>query len=508
MRTTNTLLLSAALLLVSSANLFAERYVAFSLREANRLAQSSDPLPAQLSSIGEITRVVGLVEESKTDDLVLVGAALEELPPIAFDELVTAFRARMVHQVWPMVSIDSTPGTYDPGSKSFGKQVVRFRGPLAGTLYGKNLLQQDILLKMCSLERLKIEPSADRELKSYKALRVEHAIKHLQANGSQVVSERWLTPDNTASELEALQDHRLLQRHSYQHRFWFHAEKPDNTPAEGAFCIDELKVVVQEELVEDFAAPGETSEAASAPAHIIAPAEQFSRSFSENLSLAARSYPKLLKLKALYDLVAVAEAVRQTQCDLDIDFFLDEYPLQSVSTPETIDLIDLCCRLDTSDGSRHLIRISGGIEVHPDIGWLNEGDVTVLTKIVTESRPRQDALSWDVPLHGWEMPNAQDLRGLVHGSGGRQFLRGTPPGANFFSQTFELAPPGLGNFPKARTFEEFAPRPVNGVFVNPRPERDPTPLDKYVVDQILGTRPSDKAVHWEGTLRLEDIEDE
>ena len=108
-------------------------YVAYSLREAifqTRNGLSSD----NLLKLGSITRVAGMVYDREGRDVILVGIADGTLPSATFDDFVVALRARLLHNSWPLVSIDPVP---EPDESK--NQMVRFDGQIANTAFGKSL---------------------------------------------------------------------------------------------------------------------------------------------------------------------------------------------------------------------------------------------------------------------------------------------------------------------------------------------------------------------------------
>ena len=71
-----------------------------------------------------------------------------------------------------------------------------------------------------------------------------------------------------------------------------------------------------------------------------------------------------------------------------------------------------------------------------------------------------------------------------------------------------LAPAGARSAAGAELFSGFSPQPVGGVFINPQPKLDDTPLDKTIDKGILKRRPDPTSSHWKIKIPLEELEDE
>lgn len=467
MQRTISVLIAIGVLIASAGTVCAQRYVAYSLRQAIRLTQEGKRDDSELTSLGGVTRVIGVIHDAKHSDLVLVGADLRELPPIYLDDLVTALRVRLVHDVWPMVSIDAPPRTPEGRPPV---QIVRFRGPLPRTTFGGGLLNADLILKGYSLELL--HPVED--VKSYKKLRVESVIESIESGGGRIRRVRWLTAEDTGQAVNALKRRGIVDDESYEFRFWFYPHKPYNfVPRAGIFCIEELRIEVLERLI---AVPGQSGSAGPesvAPQYVAQPAKEFADTFTQRFQAIAAAFPELDRLKCLFDLVAIAQGIAELESDFDLTYLLSEYPLSDIEMPDTVDLTDLCCLIEKSDGSVHAVRISGGVELRPEIRRLNGGRVEMLQKIVIESRPTPDALTWQLDLSGWNMLNAHDLENVKKKLTTRPVSRWAPrrTGSTLFEQSVVLAPPGKQGAPGMGRFDGFDSLPVNGTFVNPAPVR-------------------------------------
>jgi len=100
---------------------------------------------------------------------------------LRLDDLAVALRARLVHDDWPMVSIDPVAST-----ARTGQQQVRLKGGIAATRFGQDLLAADIFLKRYSLEAVPAMSAAP----SYRSL-VDQATRQSLARQRRV---RWAGP--------------------------------------------------------------------------------------------------------------------------------------------------------------------------------------------------------------------------------------------------------------------------------------------------------------------------
>lgn len=374
-----------------------EPFIAFSLREATRLAAAGPARSSELLTLGGITRVLGMVHDPQAKDVILVGRALKGQPGARFDDLVVALRTRLLHDQWPMVSIDPTEDT----ARS-GRLQVNFRGGIQDSPFGRDFLDCDIILKKYSMELLPAAP----QIPSYKALCSDSIEQQIASEGARATEIRWFPLDLSSEPVRGLYGQPIRAVQTYQSRFWFCPREPYRFVArDGVFCIKELQLNVQAELSGANAAVGSRKQAGN----LAAAAEQFSAGFSEHFQKMCEIQSALRRLKILYDLVAVAEGIRSLGQEVDMNYLLHDYQVSHTEIPADYQQADLCAVVDRSDGLQHVVKISGGVELSTELKWLNDGDVSPLRAIVLKARPSAKALSWRLPLEGWEMPNSKDL---------------------------------------------------------------------------------------------------
>ena len=137
---------------------------AFSLREANRLVKEGKADAPGLANLGGITRIVGMVFDRDTGDVILIGKVRSDMPPASLDDLVVALRSRLGKGQYPKVSIDMVEDT-----AKTGMQKVRFEGGIEETQFGGDFLDSDVVLKLYSLDLLQRVHGVEPYLKLYEA---------------------------------------------------------------------------------------------------------------------------------------------------------------------------------------------------------------------------------------------------------------------------------------------------------------------------------------------------
>jgi len=465
-------------------------FIAFSLREASLQAKGGNQEP-ELWGLGGINRIAGMIYDAEGKDIILIGFNRPELPPARLDDLVVALRARVSYGEFPLVSIDPVSDT-----ENTKLQQVRFDGHLEDTAFGKDFLQCDVLLKRYSLQQAKDVPGVP----SYNALVAEDIREETERDGARVTELRWCDAAEGARILESSRGARVERSEEpYQARFWFRGQekfkvacKPDEFRPE-VFCIRELNIIVRSESLQDNA---------QGPKH---PArERFERAWTEHFDEVCRQYTELKRLKQLYDLVAVADVVRAVQKVEEQPYlahFLDDYQVAREPTPRTYDLAELYGVVDRSDGMQRLVRISGGIELRPEVRLLNHGDVTQLRSVVLGSRPSAQSLTWRLPLEGWNVPNAGDL-GLPDDAGKKQKQKA---GCSVLHQSVLLNPKGATD-DNSRRFGGFGPPPppppplrgvsMQMVVTEGSFEADGSGALQRQADALIKSRPSSGDLSW------------
>jgi hypothetical protein len=339
-------------------------FVAYSMRQAERAARGGSRAP-EVIRLGGITRLAGMVYDAEGKDLILVGQVVAGEREITLDHLVAAIRARLVHNAWPLVSIDRTPDT-----ARTGMQRVRLEGGVERTAYGADLVAADVVLKKIGLGLIE---AGDPGLRSYFDLALDYARLH------------------GADE-------------AYCTRFWFLPLKAGLASREGVFAIQELQIGIQAQVVGGRVA-GQTI---TDPVRAHDPmGDRFAGSLSARYGALQAAHPAVRRLKVLFDLAGIAEGIRSLEARPDMTYWAREYAVAPADTPTEHALLTRSAEVEV-DGARCRMTTDGGIEMKALMSSLRDGDVTALRTLVLRSRPDAAALTWRVPLGGWPIPGYSD----------------------------------------------------------------------------------------------------
>jgi hypothetical protein len=372
----------------SGQNAQAIEYRAFSMRQADKLSSSGQKNIPELSQVGGITYLVGLVHDRDNKDLVLVGLVCPG-PPILLDDIVVAMRSRLLIDEWPKVSIEPTIETV-----TNRQQDVVFKGGITDTPYGAALLDCDVVLKKYALGLSELAS----DVPPYKELCETDLRERIRREGSEVLHLQWFPIDKIPSLESDLRGCDIISEHTHQVRFWFYPlDESRVTELDGVFVIHGLVLGIRTEVY------GTTSADAEKPTDMNA--DQFARNFISHFSSVAAKYPILRRLPALYQLAAISESMAKVSPDErpELSYFIEHYQVPRSTTPRKYKLIEYCCVADRSDGRKQVLRLCGGVEISTLVEELNSGNSAALRTAVLGSRPSHEALSWSVPIAGWKI---------------------------------------------------------------------------------------------------------
>jgi hypothetical protein len=459
-------------------------FIAFSLREASlKLSQGENA--TSLMNLGGISRLGGLVYDRVNKDIILYGLKDKSLPGISIDDLIVALKARIVYNLYPLVSIDPTPET-----QKTKIQKVRFDGNIQNTAFGKSALDADILLKLYSLGKA----DSIRAIKPYFLL-MEDDIKNItEGDGLKVNTIKWVQPDSNSNIIMTQQGSKIKDTYSFQSRFWFYVKEPYiYSDANDVFCLKELHIAVKNE----FSSLQRLNRKQFSQ-------DQYVTEWTNNFNVISDRYPNLKKLKTLYDLVAVAEAIKKIDDTELLKYLIFKTKPTYVYTPDTYSSEELVGIVERSDGLKQLFQISGGIDYKTEIKWLNYGDFSPLRDIVINSRPSPDALTWVLPLDGWKMQNAFDLDlHTVKNEESQPVHTNSNSGCSFVTQSVVLDPGYSGTGPVFQGFQgpdQVLPA-LNGVSMemvvdNKSFQQDESGELEKTSKKILEDRPDKNTLSW------------
>lgn len=323
---------------------------AFSLKEAERSLRANGPNRVQAEQLGGLTRLLGLVYDRDDHDIILVGQREAGARSLDLPSLVIAMRAVLVRREWPLVSID--PG---PDTARTRKQVVRLEGGLAGSQFGEDFLLADVRLKRLGLG---LDSAPGLEHLSYFDLRAK------------VIAAR---PTRTEGSS----------------RFWFYAVDPGLEQRDDVFLIRHLQLGVRAQTVT-------TAQSVQVALAKDEAAEAFARKLSGSFSKLCETFPDLARLQSLYEMVAAARGMEDASED-STRYWFSEYTVPAVPTPSEFDIVGRQELIQTAIGKRYF-EVSGGIQFAALTVRLLDGDITALKEAVLLARPRDGALSWDIPI--------------------------------------------------------------------------------------------------------------
>lgn len=427
-------------------------FVAYSLRQSERLAGLHKRPVKGLSNLGGMTRIVGMVHDADSQDIILVGKKVAGLPAATLDDLVVALRSRLVNAVWPMVSIDPTDDTLKSGLQS-----VRFRGGIENTQFGRQFFDCDVVLKKYGLGMLE----NIHEVASYKELCTRYIKADLVERGGTVGQVIWQSSGEARKATQNFQKREIKEEKSLQCRFWFYPlDSSEVTESDGLLVIPELHLGVKREIISGAQSdPGHKEKVAQDKA-----SDDFSSKFSDNLSAAESKFVALKTMRLLYSMVAVAEGIGHLKGRPTLDYFLYEYEVKQAETPKTYELLEILGVFHQTDGADYVVNISGGLELRAIMSALNGGDVTRLLDAVVKSRPSPTALYWRLPIRGWQLTrddqrqSALDL-GTASVQSEHQLSSSDRIGCSLVTRAYLLGPSPSSDTDSGRRFVGFAPLP-------------------------------------------------
>lgn len=349
----------------------ANRFLAYSMREAERQVKESERFGAQVRDLGGITRVTALVYDGSQNDLIVVGQVNPNLPTVTLNDFATALRARLVYRTWPEVSIEKTQET-----AKTGRQLVRYEGGIADTSFGRDLLEADIILKKLSLGLL---PTDIWGVRSYWNMAVERHTKDPR------------------------------QQATFHTRFWFYTRELDweGKKAQGTLVIRDHKVGIRTQVL----GARLKDQAVADPSHVRNDTgEAFAQAMTASYDDFVASYPSIGRVKTLLDLVALAHGIESgiPAPASAVQFWLRDYKIAHMATPRDYPLLT---KEETIAGADYSLEVSGGVKLEVQLARLNEdGDTTVVRDLVLKTRPKGNPLTWVVPLDGWRLAETRSER--------------------------------------------------------------------------------------------------
>lgn len=354
-----------------------------------------------------ITKPIGYIEDTKNDDIILIGEADPKLPPLYADDLIVAMRnewllyaqnrSRVFYYSAPGCSIDPDPKVLNElqqlnSSKSGGvedafqeylknwnsiggkPQKVRVLGIPFDTRFARVMVEADYFMK-----RL-VNGSASLNIKGFKSL-------------SEMSADE--VKDNLARGKPA-------ERIVCLNRFWFNPGKATYSGNNGVFKLRECEVqlLTEEEYLSE---QGMTSSGRSNSM-----AKQFARNFSEHYGEIADAYPIYAELQNLFRLVGIAKLMKDNAASCSsLDYLLKSFPMDKIQVqrdlPGLTNVKEVTDEKETRDGkitTRVVLPSCGGVNIDIRLQKTQSDPASdqSLKKSVLGARKSPKTLFWDFPM--------------------------------------------------------------------------------------------------------------
>lgn len=359
-----------------------------------------------------LKRIFGFVIDEETDDLILIGETDPTSSPLYLDDFVVALRNAWLRYATRegYTYYYSSPGcSIDPRAE-----------------YLRNLQQLSIEISHASgpaeveklLERWDVTCAKSQDVRVFGIPRntrfakvivdADYYMKRI-ANGSVSlgISDFSSLSDITMKEAKSA----LLQGKPISifltSRFWFF-------PGENRFVEDEGIVYIKNSQVkllteEEYLTKSGELVGKGKPNPL---AKKFADNFTAKYSQIAEKKPLYAKLEALFRFVALARLLKYKDVNFSLNYWLDKYPIETVTVGETLlgisGLKELKHQTSVPGGIQILylwLPSCGGVAIDIEISRENftkdkTGELLELKKAVLEPRPSPGALYWiwDYPI--------------------------------------------------------------------------------------------------------------
>ncbi|MFH1313640.1 MAG: tetratricopeptide repeat protein [Candidatus Eisenbacteria bacterium] len=310
------------------------------MAKAEELVSRKSLPPPEVTYLGWITRLVGMVGDRESRELIVVGYQDPAYPRIMLDDIAVALRVVYLHSDvdYPGLSID--PDTLNPDS---WQQNVRYVGGIENSRFGSICFETDTLLKSMDMGTI---PSGSPDVISP---------MHL---------EKMTTP---------VDDDSLISKRT---RTFFYPISFQSLVLGNAAYLQTRRIVVL------------SAGAGQNPAH-----DHFTEQLTRHYDEVACTYPVLEELRNMMSAYALAKSMPDFALAPDVDYWLNDYKPLRVPTPFQV---DLWVRGNRGLGVSYIA--SGQIELRSEARMLNTGDPLALERIVFASRPPGRPLVWSFTL--------------------------------------------------------------------------------------------------------------
>lgn len=332
----------------------AQQFWAYSLQAAERQLKAgrgaAQPL---LQSLGQITKMKGLLVDPATADCILVGERDSSLPPLQLDDLVVMLRGVFAYEDGEAPGVSVDPSESDP---RHSPQRVQYFGHVERTHVGRVCFDADYeVMKKIGLG---LRHPGVEGVQSYFDLACEEAAR-LGGGKTEVLTRFWFYP--VVSRVVTVGNGVLLDR-----------------------C--ELAVVPQ---VLSATVGGRVVQNTADFCH--QPSERFAASFSEHFDELAEVWQAVRELRSLNALSALAQGLKRTDTRPKLEYWLTAYPVAAADTPETAPVLSRA-------SWAHRFEVYGGVVLEALSIRLKQGDLTGFSTAILQARPSPDELVWSLYL--------------------------------------------------------------------------------------------------------------
>lgn len=295
-------------------------------REAEADLHSGGPLREEVETLAGINWVEGFVVDQKNNDVILVGRACPDRPPLYLDDLVVNIR-----NVWK--SNEYSYCSLDPRAED----VLKVERILSASQESLSLSDmRELFSKLeesVGPQQIVVGGIPRNSRQAHVMIDADYEMKkvsqgHIELEGVTSCLDRSLV-ESKATSREGISNRRPRISRS---RFWFHLQKgdPKFVESRGIVYLDQCAVVVLTEK-QKATADGELYDDEGIDPH----ARAFAQEFSDSFSKATKSVPVYADLEQLYRLNALIQAMYFRQASrkvgLDLEFFVGRYQFQKAS---------------------------------------------------------------------------------------------------------------------------------------------------------------------------------
>lgn len=316
---------------------------------AEPYAQNWQSLPAEIRTLGGMTRIVGFVMDSSGADISLIGQRQPNSPPIELDDLIVGLRSVWRDGETPLVSLDPNADNFD------GPQNVRVQGVPRNSQFARTMIDADYIMK-----------------------KVMGGVETVNASDF-VNFKQILTRDRTGESLN---------------RFWLYPIQPQSgdiqvsSDGKAALFMSGVQVLSEELL--------RTQAGLVGSGRTMSAAEEAAVNFTRHYKEIESQLSIYKRLQTLFDIVLLSRVWQQMKIQSPLLNRLAALPFKQVDMPDSFPAVTIKA-YETAD---HIFMLSGGVQVNIGAGprkWLvlDDPDMEALrNRIKTASASGNIAVSY------------------------------------------------------------------------------------------------------------------